>query len=46
MMYKCLKCGKDVDDEDIAKRIRCPYCGYRILKKKRPKGTIKKVKAR
>lgn len=35
--YKCLSCGKDVDvDLQKAKKIICPYCGYRILEKKRP----------
>lgn len=45
-MFKCLNCGKDVESEDVQKRIRCPYCGYRILKKKRGKGRVKKVKAK
>ncbi len=44
--YKCLNCGKDVDVElQKAKKIICPYCGYRILEKKRPT-TAKKVMAR
>jgi DNA-directed RNA polymerase subunit RPC12/RpoP len=35
--YKCLNCGKDVEiDLQTAKKIICPYCGYRILEKKRP----------
>ncbi len=35
--YKCLNCGKEVDvDLQKAKKIICPYCGYRILEKKRP----------
>lgn len=45
MTYKCLKCEKDIEPEDLRRRIRCPYCGYRILKKKR-REDIKKVKAR
>lgn len=32
MNYKCLKCKKEVSVED---RIRCPYCGFRILTKVR-----------
>jgi len=40
-----MNCGKDVSEEDMKKRIRCPYCGYRILLKKRPQ-IPKKVKAR
>ncbi|MEE9323832.1 MAG: DNA-directed RNA polymerase subunit P [Candidatus Aenigmarchaeota archaeon] len=35
--YKCLNCGKEVPlDLQKAKKIICPYCGYRILEKKRP----------
>jgi DNA-directed RNA polymerase subunit RPC12/RpoP len=42
-MYKCLNCGKDVKIElRTAKKIICPYCGYRILSKTRPK-VVKKV---
>jgi DNA-directed RNA polymerase subunit RPC12/RpoP len=44
--YKCLNCGKDVDvDLQKAKKIICPYCGYRILEKKRPTVT-RRVMAR
>ncbi len=36
-VYKCLNCGKDVEIElHKAKKIICPYCGFRILEKKRP----------
>jgi DNA-directed RNA polymerase subunit P len=45
-MYKCLSCGKDVEvDISVSKKVICPFCGYRILKKKRPV-VIKKVQAR
>lgn len=44
--YKCLNCGKAVEiDLQKAKKIICPYCGYRILEKKRP-SLPKKVLAR
>jgi DNA-directed RNA polymerase subunit P len=45
MVYLCGKCGKVV--ENIAERgtLRCPFCGYKILFKDRPK-VIKRVKAR
>jgi DNA-directed RNA polymerase subunit RPC12/RpoP len=33
MIYKCLKCKKEVNIED---RVRCPFCGFRILTKPRP----------
>lgn len=35
MTYKCMSCKKEVSMEDIKKRVRCPYCGYRILVKSR-----------
>ncbi len=44
-MYKCLKCAKEVDDDQLKEKIRCPFCGYRILMKERPK-TSSKVSAR
>ena len=44
-MYKCLNCGKEVDIKlDRARKIQCPHCGYRILRKMRPKLT-KRVEA-
>ncbi len=44
-IYKCLSCGREVKIElKKAKKIICPYCGYRILKKARPK-IVKKVLA-
>ncbi|MCK4634861.1 MAG: DNA-directed RNA polymerase subunit P [Candidatus Aenigmarchaeota archaeon] len=44
-MYKCMNCEKSVTQEDLKKRIRCPFCGYRIIVKNRPE-IIKKVEAR
>ncbi len=42
-MYKCINCGREVKIElKTAKKVICPYCGHRILRKTRP-GTIKKV---
>jgi DNA-directed RNA polymerase subunit RPC12/RpoP len=32
-----MNCGKNVDVElKTAKKVICPFCGYRILKKERP----------
>jgi DNA-directed RNA polymerase subunit P len=45
MEYICYACGKDITVDDIAKRIRCPYCGGKVIFKKRPE-TSKKVRAR
>ena len=44
-MYMCLNCRKEIDIKKIKESVRCPFCGYRILVKERPK-TITKVKAR
>ena len=36
-MYKCLNCGKEVKIElKSAKKIICPFCGFRIIEKVRP----------
>jgi len=43
-MYKCLKCLKEIDVKQVKDKIRCPYCGYRIVIKQAPT-TITKVKA-
>jgi DNA-directed RNA polymerase subunit RPC12/RpoP len=40
--YKCLKCKKDLDLED---KVRCPFCGFRIVIKARPQAA-KRVLAR
>ena len=44
-MYKCLKCEKEIDLEQVKDKIRCPFCGYRIIFKKRP-NTVTNVLAR
>ncbi len=42
MIYKCVDCGKEVNIElKSAKKIICPSCGYRILKKVRPNKSTK-----
>ncbi len=33
MPYICLHCAKEV--KNLEKFIRCPYCGYRVLAKRR-----------
>lgn len=42
--YKCFQCNKKVSDEYVTKRVRCPYCGSKLLFKAR--STITKVRAR
>ena len=44
MNYKCFHCDKRVEDEYTRTRIRCPYCGGKILYKDR-KATVT-IKAR
>lgn len=44
MEYKCFNCDKKVSDEYLRKKIRCPYCGSKILYK--PRSVAAKVKAR
>ena len=45
MYYKCFNCGKKVDREKYAKtKVRCPYCGSRVLYKDRK--VVTKIKAR
>ena len=41
--YKCFQCNKEIPDRYIRKRIRCPYCGSKLIFK--PRSTITKVKA-
>ena len=43
-MYRCVKCGKDIEIKQVKEKIRCPYCGYKIIIKETPK-TFVKVKA-
>ncbi|MFT4297785.1 MAG: DNA-directed RNA polymerase subunit P, partial [Candidatus Woesearchaeota archaeon] len=35
--YKCFVCDKEVGVEYTRKRVRCPYCGSKILFKPREK---------
>ena len=31
--YVCIKCTKVVKQEYVRKRVRCPYCGSKVLYK-------------
>ena len=44
MDYVCLNCKKTIEGEAVRKRIRCPYCGSKILVKK-PVDMDRKLKA-
>ncbi|MFH1316599.1 MAG: DNA-directed RNA polymerase subunit P [Candidatus Woesearchaeota archaeon] len=41
--YKCFVCNKKVGTDILRKRVRCPYCGSKMLFK--PRSTNTKVKA-
>ena len=42
--YKCFQCDKKISDDALKTKVRCIYCGSRMLFKERK--TITKVKAR
>ncbi|MFH1592410.1 MAG: DNA-directed RNA polymerase subunit P [Candidatus Woesearchaeota archaeon] len=41
--YKCFQCNALVKSEYVKKKIRCPYCGSKIIYK--PRTTNTKIKA-
>ena len=41
--YKCFECNKTVSEDYLRKKIRCPYCGNKMLFK--PRTTATTVKA-
>jgi DNA-directed RNA polymerase subunit RPC12/RpoP len=41
--YTCFSCNKKVGTELMGRRVRCPYCGSKLLYKSR--SVITKVKA-
>ena len=44
--YECISCGSRISAEMLllSPEIKCPICGYRVLRKVRPP-IVKKVKA-
>ncbi|MGQ9596228.1 MAG: DNA-directed RNA polymerase subunit P [Thermoproteota archaeon] len=43
---QCLVCNRVIKEEEMLEfreDVRCPYCGFRVLKKVRPKNTAKQV---
>ena len=40
VMYKCLECQKEVKWDQVKKRVRCPYCGSKILYKPKEKSSV------
>jgi DNA-directed RNA polymerase subunit P len=47
IVYQCVQCGSKITSEQLSIMlgIKCPNCGYRVLRKMRP-SVVKKVKAR
>ncbi|MEM1687971.1 MAG: DNA-directed RNA polymerase subunit P [Nanopusillaceae archaeon] len=43
--YLCINCGRKVPHDQIKKRVKCPYCGGKILIKTRS-NFVKHIKAR
>ncbi len=37
--YRCFECNKDVDESYLKKKIRCPYCGSKMIFKPRTQPT-------
>jgi DNA-directed RNA polymerase subunit P len=46
ILYECNRCGKRFDGREIAERgnLKCPHCGYKIIKKVKPP-VVKRIKA-
>ena len=42
-LHRCFECDKEIKAEYIKKKIRCPYCGSKIIYK--PRVVNSKVKA-
>ncbi|HLC46345.1 MAG TPA: DNA-directed RNA polymerase subunit P [Candidatus Nanoarchaeia archaeon] len=42
--YKCFTCDKKISPDQLRKKVRCLYCGSKILYKART--VAKKIKAR
>jgi len=47
ILYQCISCGEKLTMDQLAMtpEVKCPFCGYRVLKKVRPP-VVKRVKAR
>jgi len=47
IVYQCVQCGSEITSEQLSimLEIKCPNCGYRVLRKTRPP-VVKRVKAR
>jgi len=45
MNYTCFTCGEQVSFDEVTQRIRCPYCGAKVLFKEKSE-IVKTVKAK
>lgn len=47
LFYECINCGSKLTADQLAMtpEIKCPFCGYRVLRKVRPP-IVKHVRAR
>lgn len=45
MVYYCMQCAKEVEVDARLSKIRCPFCGYKVLVKGRGE-QMKAIKAR
>jgi len=47
VLYRCVQCGNTITQDQLSLmlEIKCPACGYRVLRKMRPP-IVKRVKAR
>lgn len=43
VVYTCIECQKEVKSEDVKKRVRCPFCGSKILYKKKITASVVKA---
>jgi DNA-directed RNA polymerase subunit P len=43
-LHKCFECDREIKAEYIKKKIRCPYCGSKILYKPKVVSTTFKAK--
>ena len=39
VLHKCFECDREIKAEYIKKKIRCPYCGSKILYKPKNKSS-------
>lgn len=42
--YRCFDCNKQIGPDYLRKKVRCPYCGSKVLFK--PRISVTTVKAR